>query len=55
MLAHQAGCEAWTGGEETCVYGFVPGIDDGTKAGLVNELYKFRECVNVVSGVCKTV
>ena len=38
VLAHLAGCEAWPGGEETCVYGLVPGINDGTKSGPVKEL-----------------
>ena len=54
MFAHQAGYDAWTGGEEPCVYGFAPGIYDGTKTGLVKELYEGLECVHVVSDVCKT-
>ena len=55
VLAHQAGCEAWPGGEENCVYSLAPGINDGTKAGPVKEMYNGRECINVVSAVCETV
>ena len=55
VLAHQDGCEAWPGGEENCVYSLAPGINDGTKAGPVKEMYKGRECINVVSAVCETV
>ena len=35
VLAHQAGCEAWSGDEETCFYGLALGINDWTKADLV--------------------
>ena len=35
VLAHYTGCEAWPGGEITCVYGLVPGINNEDKAGPV--------------------
>ena len=40
VLAHYPGCEAWIGGEITCVYGLVPGIYNENKAGPVQELYQ---------------
>ena len=55
FLAHQAGFVAWPGGEETCIYVFAPGIDDGNKSGLLKELYEDREFVYVVINVCKTI
>ena len=42
VLAHQIGCEAWLGGEENCVYGLAPDINDENESGLVKELYKGR-------------
>ena len=38
VLAHQAGCETLKGDEGTCVYVFVPCINDGTKTGPVKEM-----------------
>ena len=55
VLVHQDGCGDWTGGEEPFVYGFEPGIYYRTKAGLVKEMYKGRECIHLVSAICETV
>ena len=48
VLAHYTGCEAWPGGEITCVYGLVPGINNGAKEGPMQELYQGGQCVHVV-------
>ena len=55
VIAHQAGCESFPGGEETCIYGIVPGIIGGTSAVLVKEMYKGGDSVHVVSSVWKNV
>ena len=55
VLVQQAGCEAWPCGEEICVYGLVPGINDRTKSYLMNELYHGWECSHLISTVCEHV
>ena len=35
MLAHQARCKAYPGGEETCINDLAPDIDDRNKTGPV--------------------
>ena len=55
VLVHQSGCKSWTGGEETCIDGLAPGINYGTKTGLVKELYQGRECVHMLSAIGKII
>ena len=55
VIAHQAGCEDWTCGEETCVYDLAPGINYGNKSGPEKELYQGVECAHVIHAVCEHV
>ena len=55
VIVHRAGCEYWLGGEETCVNGLAPCIDDKTETGPVGEMYKGSECVNMVSAIGETI